>query len=98
MNFDDCTVGITYKYTVINMSTEHDINIGALVDESLVSIIGDSDITIEGGEERIFEKHATINICEVGGSTIKKKALVVASPVGAGRAGDAADELTFEAP
>ena len=82
----------------MNKSDEYSARIGALVDESLLPITDDNDIIIEAGEEKVFEKYGTINICQNGGSTIKKKALVVASPVGGGRAGEAADELIFDAP
>ena len=98
MDFDSCNVGVTYKYTVINKSGEHSARVGALVVESLVSIIDDNDIILEPREERVFEKYGTINICDNGGSAMKRKALVVASPVGGGRAAEAADEIIFDAP
>ena len=97
MGYETCDVGVIYKYTVVN-SGSHPARIDSLVDYSFASMLEDKDTIIEAMEQKEFFKNGTINICTSGGLKIKRKALVVASPVGGGYPVQGTDEIVFNAP
>ena len=97
LSFDTCSVFVLYKYDVINNSNVA-VRLDALIDESLMNIIGNTDQIIPANDNIVIEKTGEIDICKNGGEHLTKKGLAIAGPLSGGKAGIAEDNLIIKAP
>ncbi len=97
LTFDSCTALVTLKYNVINNSNSA-VRLDALIDGSLVNIIGNTEQIIAASDNLLIEKTSEINICKENGNKVTKKAIAVAGPLNGGPGGIAQDMLQIPVP
>eukprot|EP00551_Chaetoceros_affinis_P018911 CAMPEP_0203718848 /NCGR_PEP_ID=MMETSP0092-20131115/3032_1 /ASSEMBLY_ACC=CAM_ASM_001090 /TAXON_ID=426623 /ORGANISM="Chaetoceros affinis, Strain CCMP159" /LENGTH=599 /DNA_ID=CAMNT_0050598081 /DNA_START=204 /DNA_END=2003 /DNA_ORIENTATION=+ len=90
-----CDVDVTFTYVVVNRSGVP-VRLSALLDSTFVNLANGEEIAAY--TPLTIKKGKTIDICDLGGTTIKRKAYALASPVSGGIAATAMDALTIDVP
>ena len=96
LEFSTCLVPVTYKYKVINRSSKK-VSLDAVLDVDFVSLVEPGQL-IAAGYHKEITIDGTLDICEVGGTIIEKRALAFASPKLGGIADEARDNLRIDVP
>ena len=82
LQLDTCNIDLQFTYRIRNRF-EEDAKLDALLDESLLDVFNDRQVrTLPKGSTTQFESTGVVDICQ-GKPEIKKKFVVIATPLGA---------------